>query len=406
MGKKILVLGGGADQIALIQELQKRGHETILLDYLPNPPAKGYVEKHIEQSTLDLKAVEVAAIEEKVDLICTACTDQALLTVAYVSEKLGLPTYISYNEARNVTNKLYMKKQMSVWDIPTSRFATIHSLGDISQIDWLTYPLVVKPADCNSSKGVCKVYNHKELIDKATDALSLSRTQSAIIEEFKAGIEISADLYVQDGKVVFLSATHSFKIVDDTHFTILGSKYPAIDTATEQSIVTIGQSIAKAFNLANCPLLIQFIYDGEKLWVIEFSARMGGGSKYKLIETLTGIDIMSSYTDLILGLHPSIEPTHKVNYAMMFYVYCKNGIIKEYIGFNQLQECSIIQDYFIYKLPGATISKIENSGDRAAGFLIVGDTEAELQEKMNKVNSEIKILDSNGTDIVMHSFIC
>ena len=38
-------------------------------------------------------------------MICTACTDQALLTVAKVSEELGLPTYISYKTALNVTNK-------------------------------------------------------------------------------------------------------------------------------------------------------------------------------------------------------------------------------------------------------------------------------------------------------------
>lgn len=37
---KILVLAGGSDQIALIQELKKRGHETILVDYFQNPPAK------------------------------------------------------------------------------------------------------------------------------------------------------------------------------------------------------------------------------------------------------------------------------------------------------------------------------------------------------------------------------
>ena len=42
---KILVLAGGSDQIALINELKSRGHITILVDYFENPPAKKYAEK-------------------------------------------------------------------------------------------------------------------------------------------------------------------------------------------------------------------------------------------------------------------------------------------------------------------------------------------------------------------------
>lgn len=48
---KILVLAGGFDQIALIQELKKRGHSVILADYYENPPAKPYADEHFQVST-------------------------------------------------------------------------------------------------------------------------------------------------------------------------------------------------------------------------------------------------------------------------------------------------------------------------------------------------------------------
>ena len=54
---KILVLAGGADQIALIKELKWRGHITILIDYFQNPPAKNYANKHIVASTLDIEMI-------------------------------------------------------------------------------------------------------------------------------------------------------------------------------------------------------------------------------------------------------------------------------------------------------------------------------------------------------------
>ena len=72
---KIIVLAGGADQIALIRELKGRGHEVVLVDYFQNPPAKQYADKHIVASTLDIDAVRDIALKERADLVCTACTD-------------------------------------------------------------------------------------------------------------------------------------------------------------------------------------------------------------------------------------------------------------------------------------------------------------------------------------------
>ena len=203
---KILVLAGGADQIALIQELKSRGHEVVLLDYFENPPAKPYADKHIVASTLDVEAVEKYAKEENVSLICTACTDQALLSVSYVSERLGLPCYIDYQTGLNVTNKSYMKKVLTDNKIPTARFSIVDK-PDEEKIKGFIFPLVVKPVDCNSSKGVKKVESIEEYRQYITEAIQYSRSNTAIVEEYKEGKEISADYYIEKGVAKLLSAT-------------------------------------------------------------------------------------------------------------------------------------------------------------------------------------------------------
>ena len=256
---KVLVLAGGADQVALIQELKKRGHEVVLLDYFDNPPAKSYADKHIVASTLDLLAVEKHAREEQVSLICTACTDQALLTVSYVSERLGLPCYIDYQTGLNVTNKSFMKKVLSDNGIPTARFAIVDSPSD-SIIKGFEYPLVVKPVDCNSSKGVKRVDSIEEYRQYIMEAIQYSRTKTAIVEEFKEGKEISADFYIESGVVKLLSATSSIKIRNKKSFTILCSDYPALSQMQEKKVTKIAQEIAEAFNLDNTPLLVLLSY--------------------------------------------------------------------------------------------------------------------------------------------------
>lgn len=399
---KIIVLAGGSDQIALINELHERNHEVVLVDYFENPPAKQFADKHIIASTLDIEAVTNITIQERADLIVTACTDQALLTVANVSEKLGLPCYISYDTALNVTNKSYMKKVLEKNNIPTSKYAIFNKTSSFKDLDNYRYPLVVKPVDCNSSKGVIKVYNNQEAEEGLKQAISYSRTNSAIIEEFKEGIELSVDCFVQEGNVKLLSVTSSNKIKNNTSFTILQSIYPIINQEEEKKVLQIAQKIAEAFKLKNTPLLVQMIMNKEGFYVLEFSARMGGGSKYKLIETLSGVNIMKAYTDLILGQKVSINPSKMVNYASMNYVYCNNGIISSIEGLDVLKKKRIIDEYFVYKTIGMKIEKAMTSGDRPVGFLVTSNSKESMRNKIELADKSIKIRDNYGNDIMKH----
>lgn len=401
---KILVLAGGADQIALIKELKMRGHEVVLLDYFENPPAKSYADKHIVASTLDVEAVERYAKEEKVSLICTACTDQALLTVSYVSERLGLPCYIDYQTGLNVTNKSYMKKVLTENEIPTARFSIIDK-PDEKEIESFNFPLVVKPVDCNSSKGVKRVDTIEEYNRFILEAIQYSRTRTAIVEEYKEGKEISADFYIENETAKLLSATTSLKIKNRKSFTILCSDYPAINANQEKAIIKIASDIAKAFSLNNTPLLIQLIVNDNEINVIEFSARMGGGSKYKLIEVLSGVNIMSKYVDRILGGYPEVKPSKQVDYCKMVYIYCQPGIFDHMEGLDKMKDEGMIDEYFLYKTKGMEIHKAETSGDRPSGYLCSASTADELTKKINYVDSQIKAVSNTGEDIMIHDLL-
>lgn len=401
---KVIVLAGGADQIALISELKKRGCYVVLVDYFQNPPAKEYADIHVVASTLDDAKVKEIAQEYGADLICTACTDQALLTVAKVSEELNLPCYISYQTALNVTNKTYMKQRMTQCSIPTSRYITTREVN-LSQFADFEFPLVVKPADCNSSKGVIKVHDMVQLEEKLVEAISFSRTRTAIVEEFKEGDEVSADFYIEGSNVKYLSATSSLKIKNKNSFTIKSSVYPVITQEQKEKIISLAQDIADAFNLNDCPLLIQMIVNGDEVNVIEFSARMGGGSKYHLIKVLSGVDIMSKYVDLILGDKPVVNPSDQVKYARMNYVYCNPGILDRVEGFETLLADKVIDKSFIYKTRGMSITAAATSGDRAAGYLITAESQQELAKKESVVESVLKVISAEGHDIMIHNLV-
>ncbi|MBE5754586.1 MAG: ATP-grasp domain-containing protein [Clostridiales bacterium] len=287
---KALVLAGGFPQIALIEELKSRGITVVLADWNDEPVAKKFADKYYQVSTLDIDAVEKVAKQESVDFLVTVCTDQALHTVAYVSEKLGLPCYIDYQTALNVTNKAYMKKVFNKHGISTAKHVIMGEF-DENKIKDMPYPLIVKPVDCNSSKGVKRVENIDELKVAFNDAVNFSRTKTAVVEQFIDGPEISVDLYVENGKAKVLCVSKNDKIADKNKFVIFRGLCPVKEAQPVlDKIQFTAQQIVDAFGLKNTPMLIQFITDGKEVYVLEFSARTGGGTKYlriKLLQVLT-----------------------------------------------------------------------------------------------------------------------
>lgn len=354
---------------------------------------------------MDKAAVLNAAKINKIDYILTACGDQPLSTMAYVSAQLEIPSYLNEKEVRDLTNKRYMKQKMVANGIPTANFIYINKDWD-GNLPQFKFPLVVKPVDSNGSKGVKKVLNTKELDNCLQEAFHYSVSGDVIIEEFKTGEELSCDFYVENGIVKILSITASKKIKENANsFTIVQSYYPAPVAYSENRVLEIAQKIADAWCLRDTPLLVQMIVNGDEYNVLEFSARMGGGSKYHLINVLSGVNIMKVYVEMIMGKKPHVVPKKQWNNAIMSYVYCWTGEYVSLKGFDELKENGDIFSYFTYRVAPSTIEKSETSSDRVAGFLVVGDSEDEVQRKLSYANRHLAVLDANGNDIMRHDLL-
>ncbi len=403
--KKVMILAGGNDQIALIEELRRYFNgdvEIILVDMSDKVRAIPFADKFLKISTMDKYAVLAAAREEKIDYILTACGDQPLSTMAYVATEMGLPTYLSEQDVRDLTNKRFMKEKMVQAGIPTAKHIYINKDWDGKMPDF-EYPLVVKPVDSNGSKGVKKVFAPTDLEKSLKEAFQYSLSGDVIIEEFKQGEELSVDVYVEGTTAKLLSITASKKIQENKDsFTIIQSYYPAPTDYKEERVFEICQKIADAWNLHDTPLLVQMIQKGESYNVLEFSARMGGGSKYRLIQVLSGVNIMKVYVEMVMGDKPKVAPSKQYNNAIMSYIYCYPGIYKSVEGLDELKEKGVILDYFIYRGSGSVIEKSNTSSDRAAGFLVVGVSQEEVEKKLAEANASLRVLNDKGEDIMRH----
>lgn len=394
---RILVLAGGHDQADFIDALKARGHEALLADYYPEPPARAHADRHFRISTLDEGAVLEVARAERVDMVATACTDQALLTAARVSDELGLPFYLGPDKALELTDKEKMKSVLLAGGVPTARGAVAAAPEEVDVGALGGYPLVVKPCDCNSSKGVVRVGGDEELKEALAAAVGLSRSGRAVVEAFLPGREVSVDAWVDaEGRPQVLCASESRKISGEGNgFVICGSSYPALsDPAEAGAVEGLVGSAAAAFGLRGCPLLVQAMVGGGSAAVIELSARMGGGTKHRLVRRASGVDVMAAYVSMVLGEEvPPMAPVPSGDLVELDYVYADPGRVGELRGFEDALSAGLIEEWYRYKPDGARVSGRSCSGDRVAGVLISAGEAAGLREKRARALGMLDVVD-------------
>lgn len=401
---RIMVLAGGPDQAALIEEIKVIYPDSfvILVDMNDHVVASKVADKHLVISTMDFDKVKQAAIDERVDIILTACGDQPMLTMGAVSEELNLPCYLKKDQILNLTNKKRMKALMVETGIPTSKHKAFDAVDEIDD-SGLQYPLIVKPADSNGSKGVRKVNNREELIEHAAISFKFSLSHTIIVEEFVEGEDVSSDFYVSNGKVFHLMDCLSNKYKPSDEIAVIYQSLipPPVNPLIRGKLQEIAEKIAKVFGVDNSPLLIQTIVKGDNINVVEFSARLGGGAKYKTIEAVTGFNVLKANLLSMMGEIPSIEFNKTERKYSRCHLYTKGGVFSKLVGFEELNKGNLIEDYIVNRAPGSVLSAPTSSGDRVASILFSALSIQELELKISNVMNSIQIISENGTDIFL-----
>ncbi len=403
-----IVLGGTLPHVLLVEKLHERGYYVILIDYLKNPPAKFFADEHVQASTLDKDQVLAIARERKAELVISTCIDQANSVCCYVSEKLGLPHPYSYETSLYVTNKGMMKTRMREADVPSSSFVLTR---DVADVDWekVTFPCVIKPVDCNSSKGVHRADTKEEAVPFIEEALGLSQTNEAIIEDFCNGDEIQVDCIAFEDRADVVMTRSKVKVPggNGTVLNSFGSVVPAqVPDTVIPRLEQIAANIAKGFGLKNTPFFYQAIVSGEKVNVLEFAPRVGGGLSYYMLKNFVGFDAVEAAVCSFLGQEISEEfhkPSSYYRTCLLYSHPCKFDHIE---GLKELKEEGVIKEFFLTRVKGAVLDGEMRSGNRVGSFVVEGLSLQELNEKIKISMRRLKVLDMEGNDrtLVPHSF--
>ena len=393
--KKILLLGGSAQQIVAIKTAKKLGYYTVLCDYLPDNPGQHYADKFYLVSTTDKEAILKVAEDEKIDGILAYATDPAAPTAAYVAEKLNLPTN-PFTAVNTLCNKDLFRNFLKEngFAVPLSKGYS--SIDDaIKDCDRFSFPIIVKPVDSSGSKGVT-VLKSKENIREALDfAFSYSRAKRVVIEEYVEKDHryiVGGDIFVLDSKVYLWGLLNCLR--DEVNSLVpVGKSYP-LDLSSAQidlvkdTLQKLVSSIGIRFGAMNVELIID---KNGKCYIVDAGPRAGGNMIPDLLNMIFDVDLVEMSVQTAMGVE--IKPK-EINEKPCFYATYnlhskENGVLKA-IEFDDEIEKHIVKKC-LYLSNGDKVSYFDDAS-KALGIIFMKFDSLQQQKIIENINEHIKII--------------
>ena len=203
---KILVVGGGGREHAIIKALKKSPKAEVIYALPGNGGIAADAECHPVKAT-DIEGIVDFVKTHKVDFAVVAPDDPLVLGCVDRLEALGIPCFGPRANAAIIEgSKVFSKGLMHKYSIPTAASETFDDPDKaIAYLAKQDYPTVIKADGLALGKGVVIAQNFEEakqaVVEMMCDKVFGESGSRVLVEEFMTGPEVSV-LAFMDGKTV------------------------------------------------------------------------------------------------------------------------------------------------------------------------------------------------------------
>lgn len=381
--EKLLVLGGkpiGSTEI--VERAKQKGIYTIVADYLPESesPAKAIADEQWDISVDQIDELAQKAREAHVDGIVAGVHEFCLRKAIQVCEKCGLPSWCTLEQWDNCSNKKAFKALCAKNGIDIAKTYKLD--------DEIEFPVIVKPADSDGSRGFSICHDREELEKGVRHALEFSTDY--LIEEFIQSEACIIHYTVVNGEVIFsgISDKHSRRLEGGSMVMALQT-FPAKDQ--DRYLKEVNEKAIRMFKsigIKNSPIWIEAFNDGKRFVFNEMALRFGGSMTNYPVMYNTGMDQLDLFIDAALGKVPDVKiESDKVssgNYAILP-IHLKEGKIVSIKGTKELLATpNVKQIVFVHHVG----DEIKNWGTAQQVFCYLHMTYRDA----NEFTSEIKTI--------------
>lgn len=339
--KRLLILGANQETANIVKIAQDLGVYTIVTDYNPEAPAKVIADKSYDIDAMDVESLYKMAREERVDGILVGVADPLILPYQKLCEKLNLPCYATESSVYAFTNKKHFKEVCLKYDI---KGVPEYSLDEL---DSVVLPVIVKPVDSNSGKGITLCRTSEELGEAIIKAKRESKTATILLERYMETPDISIYYTIVDGKAYLSSISDRYTLRNDSKSTpiCLGDVFPS--KYYEEFVKDEHPKYCKMIeelDVKNGVLYVSAFYEDGCFYVYDPGFRLQGGGFHLILKSVNSFDQREMLIRFALSGSMQCDdfknyndPLMRGNAAAVVWFLLKEGIIKNIEGLDYIR---------------------------------------------------------------------
>ncbi len=398
--ERVLVIAGGEWQTPLVKKVKELGCEAVNSNLYEDSPAFAYADFCEVADVLDKERNLRIAQKYGVQAVVTDESDIAIPTVAYVAEKLGLPT-IGSERAALFTNKYLMRCFCREHGLKVPEFALCHTVQEAEEFaQKLGKRVIMKPLDSQSSRGVYILDvpgDAKQYFDEA--ASYSSDHASVIVERYMEGTEFTVDGIVVQGR------HHSLAISEKKHYAYNSSIASELFFSYDNERFDyrrLREVNDRLVELAGLPFGLthaEYKFENGDFYLVEIAAR-GGGTRISshIVPLLTGVDNYRILIKDVLG-HRDAEqefrmPGPYARCAVLKFLDAKQdgGVVRRILGEKEVRENPRVLELHLEFGEGDRLYHAKDDRSRIGFYIAYGESRQELTDTMAWVERTLQIL--------------
>ena len=411
-GKKLLVLGDTSAVLDVIRFAKDMGVTVYITGLSDYAPAEEAADVKVRISTTDIQALSEFMEKEDIDGFMTGASEFNIANCIALAEYSGKHFYTTRELWDLCANKKSFKNLCRTSGVPGVKEF------DSEKPETFEYPVIIKPVDGCSARGITVCENREEFEAAKEKALEYSAAKKIIVEKYieNDGSTISSKYILSDGEIYLQSLGDRYVLNADKGKALItwASIYPSKHTMFYlQHIDKPVKEMFKKAGLKNGCLFMEAMPNDEGIFFYEMGYRISGGMTYKITE------ITNDVNELKMLIHYSvtgsmcdasdiekIDPYLNGKTACVLAIPLEMGTIGSITGMDEIQRMPEV--YFTtqyYSVGGEITEKKMSTLDQLfARLTVIADSKEQLLKIVNKINSVLSVKDTMGKEMYVQRF--